>query len=195
MLGLICCWSTILELKKFAQILCTASGTNAVGVGTNVVISQTHWLVSRVRLPRWHESLYLLNEQCCHLSRRGSNSQLLCHTTVPVDSGDGRVVDVCQLSGSRPIESWTQSRFACKKLVNFCRSLNSDDSALPSCLCRALLQAAFHQNPGTALETNLFCMGRFRVGGAAPSVIRFEKQQCTTTQMWLSWKATEKYHP
>ncbi len=48
------------------------------------MISQTHWLVSRVRLPRWHESLYLLNEQCCHLSRGGSNSQLVCHTTANI---------------------------------------------------------------------------------------------------------------
>ena len=81
MLGQICFWLTILELKNFARILCTASGTNAVGVGTNVVISQTHWLVSQVRLAQWRESLALLNEQCCHLSRGGSNSRLVCHTT------------------------------------------------------------------------------------------------------------------
>ncbi len=31
-------------------ILCTDSGMKSVGVGTNVVISQTHWLVSQVRL-------------------------------------------------------------------------------------------------------------------------------------------------
>ncbi len=31
-------------------ILCTDSGMKSVGVGTNVVISQTRWLVSRVRL-------------------------------------------------------------------------------------------------------------------------------------------------
>ncbi len=54
----------------------------------HVVISQTHWLVSRVRLAQWCESLYLLNEQCCHLSRGGSNSQLVCHTTLfPLQGG------------------------------------------------------------------------------------------------------------
>ncbi len=47
-----------------------------------VVISQTHWLVSQVRLARWRESLALLNGQCCHLSRSGSNLQLVCHTTL-----------------------------------------------------------------------------------------------------------------
>ncbi len=31
---------------------------------------------------RWRESLALLNEQCCHLSRGGSNLQLVCHTTL-----------------------------------------------------------------------------------------------------------------
>ncbi len=49
-----------------------------------VVISQTHWLVSRVRLARWRESLALLNVQWCHLESGGdgSNSQLVCHTTL-----------------------------------------------------------------------------------------------------------------
>ncbi len=45
------------------------------------MISQIHGLVSQVRLPRWRESLYLLYVQCCHLSRGGSNLQLVCHTT------------------------------------------------------------------------------------------------------------------
>ncbi len=47
-----------------------------------VVISQTISWVSQVRLPRWRESLCLLNEQCCHLYCGGSNSQLVCHTTL-----------------------------------------------------------------------------------------------------------------
>ncbi len=37
----------------------------------DVVISQTHWLVSQVRLARWRESLCLLYVQCCHLSGGG----------------------------------------------------------------------------------------------------------------------------
>ncbi len=57
--------------QEFCANLCTASGTNSVGVGTNVVISQTHWLVSQVRLARWRESLCLLYVQCCHLSGGG----------------------------------------------------------------------------------------------------------------------------
>ena len=32
------------------MILCTDLGTKSVGVGTNVVISQTRWLVSQERL-------------------------------------------------------------------------------------------------------------------------------------------------
>ncbi len=48
---------------------------------SNVVISQTISWVSQVRLPRWRESLCLLNEQCCHLYLGGSNSQLVCHKT------------------------------------------------------------------------------------------------------------------
>ncbi len=55
----------------------------------SVVISQTISWVSRVRLARWHESLALLNEQCCHLSRGGSNSQLVCHTTLLPHQGGG----------------------------------------------------------------------------------------------------------
>ncbi len=54
-------------------------------VSRHVVISQTHWLVSRVRLPQWRESLALLNVQCCHLvsGASGSNiSRLVCHTTL-----------------------------------------------------------------------------------------------------------------
>ncbi len=53
------------------------------------MISQTHGLVSQVRLPRWRESPCLLNEQCCHLYRGGSNLQLVCHTTLEVRGGLG----------------------------------------------------------------------------------------------------------
>ena len=45
----------------YAQFLCTASGTESIGVGTNVVISQTHWLVSQERLsPRAGTSIFIV---------------------------------------------------------------------------------------------------------------------------------------
>ncbi len=54
-------------------ILGTDSGTKSVGVGTNEVISQTHWLVSWVRLPQWRECLAFLSTQWRHLTSGGSN--------------------------------------------------------------------------------------------------------------------------
>ncbi len=55
-----------------------------------VVISQTHWLVSRVRLARWRESLALLSTQWCHLTRGGSNFTAgVSHHTPPPPGGAG----------------------------------------------------------------------------------------------------------
>ena len=60
---------------------------------SSVVISQTHWLVSRVRLARWRESLCLLNVRCCHLaSGAGGGSNFMAgvsHHTPPPPGGAG----------------------------------------------------------------------------------------------------------
>ncbi len=55
-----------------------------------VVISQTHGLVSQVRLPRWRESLCLLYVQCCHLVSGGSKfASGVSHHTPPPPGGVG----------------------------------------------------------------------------------------------------------
>ncbi len=67
-------------------------GTSLGGSQSCVVISQTHWLVSRVRLPRWHESLALLNAQCCHLASGSSKFTAgVSHHTPPPPGGAGLV--------------------------------------------------------------------------------------------------------
>ncbi len=62
-----------------------------------VVISQTHWLVSRVRLPRWRKSLALLNVQCCHLESGGGGSKFTAgvshHTPPPL--GGAALIGLC----------------------------------------------------------------------------------------------------
>ncbi len=57
---------------------------------THVVISQTHSLVSRVRLPRWCESLALLSTQWRHLTSGGSIFTAgVSHHTPPPPGGTG----------------------------------------------------------------------------------------------------------
>ncbi len=71
------------EARRDDSVVDDYHGTKVrAGLGPSVVISQTHWLVSQVRLARWRESLCLLYVQCCHLSSGGLNSQLVCHTTL-----------------------------------------------------------------------------------------------------------------
>ncbi len=64
----------------------------AVTGRNNVVISQTQWLVSQVRLPRWCESLCLLYVQHCHLSGSGFVFTAgVSHHTPPPLGGAGLV--------------------------------------------------------------------------------------------------------
>ena len=54
------------------------------------MISQTRWLVSRVRLAQWCESLALLGTQWRHLTSGGSNfTASVSHHTPPPPGGAG----------------------------------------------------------------------------------------------------------
>ncbi len=88
LLGLSC------DLKYFASGLITPwpCRFSSKQIFHFVVISQTHWLVSQVRLPRWRESLCLLYVQCCHLSGSGFVFAAgMSHHTPPPLGGAGLV--------------------------------------------------------------------------------------------------------